>query len=211
MSHLPIILLGAGGHARVVLDVLGLCGYVLAGVSAPELMRGSRWQGVEVLGADERVLRLEADQLLLVNGVGVIPGQSVRRTVHDRFSEKGYRFISLVHPSAIVSTSVELAESVQVMAGAIVQPGSRIATGVVVNTGARIDHDCQIGEHAFIGPGATVCGDVRVEAGGFIGAGAVLLPGVTVERNAVVGAGAVVVRTVQAGATVMGNPAGRVS
>lgn len=211
MIRLPVLLLGAGGHARVVLDVLGMCGQTLVGVSAPELIRGSCWQGIEALGDDEDVLRMEAEQVLLANGIGVVPGQSVRRMVHGHFAEKGYRFISLIHPSAVVSASVELGEGVQVMAGAIIQPGSQIAIGVVVNTGVRIDHDCQIGEHAFIGPGVTVCGDVRIEAGAFIGAGAVLLPGVTVKKDAVVGAGAVVVRTVEVGATVVGNPAGRVS
>jgi sugar O-acyltransferase (sialic acid O-acetyltransferase NeuD family) len=194
-----------------VLDVLRLCARTLVGVSAPELLRGSYWNGIEAFGDDDDVRLFQTEQVLLANGIGVIPGQSVRRVVHDRFVGEGYRFITLVHPSAVLSASVELAEGVQVMAGAIVQPGCRIASGVVVNTGARIDHDCQIGEHAFIGPGVTVCGDVLIEAGAFIGAGAVLLPGVTVEANAVVGAGAVVVRTVQAGATVMGNPAGRVS
>lgn len=211
MSTLPVVLLGAGGHAHVVLDVIGLSAYVLAGVSAPELVRGSRWLGVEVLGGDEDVLCLDCDAVLLANGIGVIPGQSVRRRVHRHFVGRGYRFISLVHPSAVIAAQVVIDEGVQVMAGVIIQPGCRLATGVVVNTGARIDHDCDIGEHAFIGPGATLCGDVRIEAGAFVGAGAVVLPGVTVKKDAVVGAGAVVVRTVETGVTMVGNPAVRVS
>jgi len=194
-----------------VLDVIGLSAYALAGVSAPELVRGSRWLGVEVLGGDEDVFCLDCEAVLLANGIGVIPGQSIRSRVHRDFVAQGYRFISLIHPSAVAATQVEMEEGVQVMAGAIIQPGCRLATGVIVNTGARIDHDCQIEEHAFIGPGATVCGDVRIESGAFIGAGAVVLPGVTVKKDAVVGAGAVVVRTVEAGATVVGNPAVRVS
>ncbi|WP_417706270.1 NeuD/PglB/VioB family sugar acetyltransferase [Pseudomonas sp.] len=211
MSALPVVLLGAGGHAHVVLDVIELSVYALAGVSAPELVRGSRWLGVEVLGGDEDVLRLGCETVLLVNGIGVIPGQSVRARVHRHFVGRGYRFISLIHPSAVIAAQVAMDEGVQVMAGVIIQPGCRLATGVIVNTGARIDHDCEIGEHAFIGPGATVCGDVRIEAGAFIGAGAVVLPGVTVKKDAVVGAGAVVVRTVETGVTVVGNPAVRVS
>lgn len=211
MTTLPIVLLGAGGHAHVVLDVISLNGYALAGVSAPELMRGNRWQGIEVLGGDEAVLRLDREAVLLANGIGAAPRQSIRSRVHCHFSGQGYRFVSLIHPSAVTAAQVEMGEGVQIMAGAVIQPGCRLATGVIVNTGARIDHECQLEKDVFIGPGATLCGDVRIEAGAFVGAGAVVLPGVTVKKNAVVGAGAVVVRTVEAGATVVGNPAIRVS
>ncbi|MGE7991587.1 NeuD/PglB/VioB family sugar acetyltransferase [Pseudomonas sp. NPDC089554] len=211
MSGLPVLLLGAGGHARVVLDVLKLCGHDLVGVSAPELAKHNGWYGLEAVGGDEDVLCSDTQQVLLANGIGVIPGQTLRIRVHQRFRQHGYRFVSVVHPSAVVAASCELGEGVQIMAGAIVQPGCRIAGGVVVNTGALVDHECHVEELAFIGPGATLCGQARVEGGAFIGAGAVLLPGVTVKRNAVVGAGAVVVDTVDAGTTVVGNPARRVS
>lgn len=211
MSSLPILLLGAGGHARVVRNVICLRGLALTGVCAPELAKGSDWQGLAAVGGDEDVLQLGAQQILLANGIGVVPGQTVRARVHERFHGYGYRFVTLVHPSAVVAECVELGKGVQVMAGAVIQPGSRIADGVVVNTGALVDHECHVAQHAFIGPGATLCGQVQVEAGAFIGAGAVVLPGVTVKRNTVVGAGAVVVHTVEAGTTVVGNPARCVS
>ncbi|QXH48304.1 NeuD/PglB/VioB family sugar acetyltransferase [Pseudomonas xanthosomatis] len=211
MSSLPVVLLGAGGHARVVRDVIGLRGLTPVGVSAPELAKGIAWHGLVAVGDDDAVLQMGGQQVLLANGIGVIPGQAVRVRVHQRFQAQGFRFVTLVHPSAVLAACVELGEGVQVMAGAVIQPGSRIADGVVVNTGALVDHECHIEQHAFIGPGATLCGQVRVEARAFIGAGAVVLPGVTVKRNTVVGAGAVVVCTVEAGTTVVGNPARCVS
>jgi len=207
MKQLPVLLLGAGGHARVVLDLLVLRGYRLAGVFAPELELGGQWFGVNSLGGDEAVAAFSPDQVLLVNGLGAVPGQNTRQSVQRRFVDQGYRFISLIHPSVIVAQSAEIADGVQLMAGSVIQPGVRIGAATVVNTGARIDHDCCLGEHVFVGPGAIACGDVSIQTGVFIGAGAILLPGVTIGTGAVVGGGAVVVNSVEAGMKVVGNPA----
>lgn len=206
-SERPVVLLGAGGHARVVLDVLRLRGYRILGVCAPELPAGSQWQGLEVLGDDAALEALGADEIWLANGIGLVPRGMARRRVQNAYSARGYSWLTLEHPSSQRASASSLADGVQLMAGAVVQPGCRLEAGVVVNTRATVDHDCQLAEHVFVGPGAVLCGAVTADRGAFIGAGAVVLPGIHLGEDAIIGAGAVVTRSVEAGCTAVGNPA----
>lgn len=207
MNDAKAILLGAGGHARVLLDLLDLQAFSVSGVTAPELESGQEWFGITVLESDKGVTGYPVDEVLLVNAVGGIPGQRIRQRLYTEFKGLGFRFATLQHPSSIVSRSADLAEGVQLMAGSIVQSGVKIGVNALVNTRASIDHDCVIGAHAFIGPAVTLCGDVQVGEGAFIGAGAVVLPGVQIGAGAIVGAGAVVIRSVAKDIKVVGNPA----
>ena len=207
MNERPVLLLGAGGHAQVILAMLKDKGYQIVGVSAPELKSESYWNGIRVIGDDNDVLAFAPQKVILANGVGVVAGGKLRSIVHARFMDNNYDFVSLMHSSAVVDASVELAAGVQIMAGAVVQPKCRIDAGVVVNTGAIIDHDCWLSSRSFIGPGVTLCGGVCIEEDVFVGAGAVVLPGINIGKRAVVGAGAVVTRSVKCDAMVVGNPA----
>lgn len=207
MNDAKAILLGAGGHARVLLDLLDLQAFDIVGVTAPELVSGKEWFGIAVLDFDKNVTGFPINEVLLINAVGGIPGQRIRQRLYTEFKDMGFRFATLQHPSSIVSRSAELAEGVQLMAGSILQPGVKIGVNVLVNTRASIDHDCVIGAHAFIGPAVTLCGDVQVGEGAFIGAGAVVLPGVQIGAGAIVGAGSVVIRSVAKDMRVVGNPA----
>lgn len=206
-SSRAVVLLGAGGHARVVLDVLRLRGHRVIGVCAPELSAGSQWQGVVALGDDAALESLDPGEVWLVNGIGPVPGTMARQRVQQAGSARGFRWLTLEHPSSIRATDASLADGVQLMAGAVVQPGCCLEVGVVVNTRATVDHDCRLGEQVFVGPGATLCGAVEACNGVFIGAGAIVLPGIRLDEGAIIGAGAVVTRSVKAGCTVVGNPA----
>jgi len=206
-SRPVVVLLGAGGHARVVLDVLRLRGHQVIGVCAPELPAGSQWQGLSALGDDAALEALDPAEIWLVNGIGSIPGSMARWRVQEGCSARGYRWLALDHPSSVRAADVSLAEGVQLMAGAVIQPGCRLDAGVVVNTRATVEHDCQLDEHVFVGPGAVLCGDVKAGRGVFIGAGAIILPGIHLGEGAIIGAGAIVTRSVEAGCTAVGSPA----
>ena len=197
-----LILIGAGGHARVLLALAQALGHRLLGVIDPVLAREglTSWQSVAVLGDDDALLARDPAAAGLINGVGQLPRQRARRSVHERFCAAGFHFPVLVHPHAWVAPDVALAEGVQVMAGAVVQPDCRIGAGSTVNTGARIDHGCDVGAHVHIAPGAVLCGEVRVHDGAFVGAGAILLPGVTVGAGATVAAGSTLSQHLAAGA-----------
>lgn len=204
----PLIVIGAGGHARVLIDALRRTNrHILFATDTDPALEGRDVFGVRVEGPDERVFDHDPNAVELVNGVGSVAAPTNRQRVFERFTERGYPFASVVHPNAVVAESVELAEGVQVMAGAVIQAGARIGPNCLVNTGVSIDHDAVIAAHVHVAPGATLSGGVTVGETTHVGAGAVIIQQVAIGRNAVVGAGAVVVRDVPDGVTVVGVPA----
>lgn len=202
-----IVLLGCGGHGRVVLDALLEGGSKPVGIVDPLLRAGELVFGIPVLGNDEVLLERGCGSTRIVNGVGCVPRSTKRIDVYNRWSSNGFDFVSVCHPRATVSANARIGRGVQVMAGAVAQCGTEIGENAVVNTRASIDHDCRLGSHVFIGPGAVLCGNVTVGSGAFVGAGAILLPGVAVGAAAVVGAGSIVTRDVPPHTLVIGNPA----
>lgn len=199
-------MLGAGGHARVLHALLVANGHELAGVCDPGFATQGApvWLGVPVLGADDALLKFPPSEVVVINGLGQLVGDSRRQELFRRFSGLGYAFPPLVHPAAWVAPGVMLAPGVQVMAGVVIQPNCSIGANTIVNTRAGIDHDCRIGAHVHIAPGATLCGGVAVGDGAFVGAGATIIQGITVGAKAVIGAGATVVRNLRDGAQVLG-------
>jgi sugar O-acyltransferase (sialic acid O-acetyltransferase NeuD family) len=202
-----LYLIGAGGHGMVVLDALLASGVPIKGILDPAFAVGTHRLGIPVLGGDEVLEGLDPGDAVLANGIGAVPYAASRMSVHDRFKEKGFDFVNVVHPSAIVGRSVHLGEGCQLMAGAILQPGVSLGDGVVINTRSSIDHDSLIADHVFVSPGVVLCGGVVVEGGAFIGAGATVLPAVKIGARSVVAAGSVVIRQIPPGTVVAGNPA----
>lgn len=192
---LPVIVLGYGGHAAVVIDALQQMGRVILGAVGPAAHEGTRpcdIAGVTVLGDESELAQYPPDTVELAHGVGGGNVMSRRRLLFEMWRARGYRFASVIHPSAVISPHVLMSEGVQIMAGAIVQARSRLDTNTLVNTGASIDHDCLIGEHAHIAPRVTLCGNVTVGAGTLVGAGSVVAPGCHIAADVLVRAGTVV-------------------
>lgn len=202
-----VIVLGGGGHARVVLDAARQAGASVVGFTAPEADPGELL-GAPYLGTDEVLNDYQPDRIRLLNGIGLLPGgEKVRERLFSRLEEEGYLFKELVHPRATMSSSAGIEQGAQVMMGACVQTRARLGKNCIVNTGATVDHDCRISAHAHIAPGATLAGDVRVGRGAFVGAGATVVQGVEIGDYGVVGAGAVVLDSVAPHSTVAGSPA----
>lgn len=202
-----LILVGCGGHGRVVIESLILSGRQISGIVDPELAIGSDIDGVPVVGGDDRLEDEDPAETSLAIGVGRIPLRTDhRKKLFDRLSER-WAVIGTTHPCSIVSADSLLGSANQILAGAVVQRGVRTGVNCVVNTRASIDHDSLLGDHVFVGPGATLCGNVTVGASAFIGAGAVILPGIAIGQDAVVAAGSVVTRDVGSATVVAGNPA----
>ncbi len=207
-AYKALVLLGAGGHAKVLLAQARALGKQVTGVCDPLLVQqGVReWRGLPVLGGDEALEALSPEDIGLINGVGQTVGGAVRRQIYERFRSHGFVFPSLVHPAAWVAVETSLGDGVQVMAGAILQPDCEIGENVIINTRAGIDHDVCIGAHVHVAPGATVCGGARIGAGAIIAAGATVIQGVVVGENAVVGAGATLVRGLPTCEVLLGAP-----
>lgn len=205
---MPVILIGAGGHAKVLIEALRLANIPIVGiVDAQPDLRGTSILGVPVVGGDDVIDRHSPEQVMLVNAIGSIRQPERRVSLFETYHRKGYRFQSVVHPSAVISLETLLGEGAQVMAGVIIQPGVRVCRNTIVNTRTSIDHDCIICDHAHLAPGVTLSGGVTVGRGSHIGAGATVIQGITIGSGSMVGAGAVVIRDVPDGATVMGVPA----
>ncbi len=192
-AALPVVVLGGGGHARVLMDALCLCGVTIQGYSDPRQAPGARGPfGAASLGGDEAVEALGPERVRLVNGIGSTRDTALRRDAFARFAALGFRFATIVHPAAIVAPDVELGEGAQVMAGAVLQTGSRIGADAIVNTRASIDHDCRIGAHAHIAPGAVLSGGGVVGEGSHVGTAATIIQSITIGERCTIGAGAVV-------------------
>jgi len=204
----PCILIGAGGHAKVLVDCLLRAGVPIQGfVERDAALHGRTVCGLPVLGGDAELARLTARGAWLVNAIGSTGAPGQRRGVFERLKREGYEFLTVVHPSAVLGTGVRLSEGAQLMAGVVIQPDSVIGENALVNTGARIDHDCAIGAHAHVAPGCVLSGNVRVGDETHLGTGAAVIHGITIGSRCLVAAGAVVVRDVADGARVMGVPA----
>lgn len=204
----PAILVGAGGHALVLLDALLLIhAPVLGLVDADPSAAGRKLLGCVVLGDDE-VLRAHAPgSIRLVNAIGSTSSMQLRKLVYERLQGTGHSFTGVLHPSAVVSRHASVAPAAQIMAGAVVQACASIGENTIVNTGATVDHDCSIGAHVHLAPGVTLSGDVQVGDETHVGAGATVIQGVRIGARCTVGAGAVVLSDVVDGTTVSGMPA----
>lgn len=188
----PIVLLGAGGHGRVVLDMVKACGGRLAAVVDPAEQLAPVFAGcVHVSDDADLSTHFTPADCVLLNGLGMMPGAGGRRRkfLYLQFVGAGYRFLTLIHPSAVVSPTASLGQGAQVMAGAVVQCGAYIGSNAIINTRASVDHDSRVGDHAHVAPGAVLCGGVGVGEGVLVGAGAVLLPGDEIAPGEVVPAG----------------------
>jgi len=201
----PFVLLGAGGHARVLAALARAAGYSVLGVCDPVLAANdvSRWEDMDVLGDDHALDRLAPDRVVLMLGLGKLTTDNSREYLYAFWRARGYLFPPLVHPAAWVASDVMLSDGVQVMAGAVIQPGCEIAENSIVNTRVGIDHDCHIGRDVHLAPGSTLCGSVTVEDAAFIGAGASVIQGVRIGKRAVVGAGVTLTRDLEPNTTVI--------
>ncbi|NOX49781.1 MAG: acetyltransferase [Gammaproteobacteria bacterium] len=188
----PVIILGAGGHAKVVAEALLQAGVNIVGYVDPGMPSGSECFGIRVLGDDSVLSSFAADDIVLVNGIGSMPGEQSRFEVASRMREKGFSFSKVIHPSAVIGGDVVLEEGVQVMAGVVIQPGTHVGQDTIINTGALIDHDCRIGSNCHIAPGVTLSGGVLVDVGAHLGTGATVIQNISIGKNSLVAAGSVV-------------------
>ena len=201
-----VLLIGAGGHAKVVLDAMLAKGQfeVLGLLDTDPSRCGARVLGVPVLG-DETLLQQEAyerSSLFLCIG-----DNEQRLVIAARYEATSRRFASVSHPTASLGREVEIGDGTVVLAAAVVNAGTSIGAHCIVNTCASIDHDCRLADGVHVSPGARLAGGVCVGRGAHIGIGASVLPGVSIGALAKVGAGAVVLSDVPEGVTVVGVPA----
>ena len=200
-----LILLGAGGHGKVVADIAQLMqkwvNIEFLDDKFPVLTHVASWR---VSGKLNEFMNLPADR----TDFGVTVGENdLRVKFIQRLLETGLDLPSLVHPTAFINDSIELGDGTVVMSQAAINIDSRIGNGCVINTGATVDHDCILANGVHLSPGGHLAGDVRIGDRSWIGIGATVNCGITIGNDVMVGAGAVVINDIEDGLTVVGNPA----
>ena len=200
MHSKPLYLLGASGHAKVILESLEASGKEAIGLfddnpAIKELL------GLGVIGLIKDAADITGSSFIVSIG-----NNKIRKRIAESYT---FQYDTAVHPSAILSPSCTLDKGTVVMAGVVVNAGTTIGKHAILNTHCSVDHDCVLDDYVHVSPGATLAGNVKVGEGSQIGAGACIIPGLTVGKWAVIGAGAVIIRDVPDYAVVVGNP-GRV-
>jgi UDP-perosamine 4-acetyltransferase len=203
------VVLGGGGHAKVVIDALQECGIPLRGILDPRTdLHGTVVMGVPVLGGDDLLASLKAEgSTSFVLGLGSVGRNPNRQSLFELGLQAGLSPQTVIHPAAVCSKFSSIGEGAVVFANAVINAGARIGINAIVNTGAIVEHDCSLGDHAHIASGARMSGNVHIGSGAFVGAGATIKQGVSIGRGAVIGAGSLVLRDVPADVTVVGVPA----
>lgn len=203
-----VIVFGAGGHAKVVIDALEKQANVpeiLVFDDNPDLW-GKQLLGYPVIGNLDELLNQGSglDIEYVVVAVGNI---SHHLKVAGTLEYNGIQLGNVIHPTAVVSKGVEVGYDTVLFANTVVNADSKIGNHVIINTGATVDHDCNISDGVHIAPGVNICGGVTIGYGSFIGTGSVVIPGVRIGRQVVVGAGSTVLSDIKDGMTVVGSPA----
>lgn len=197
-----VLLVGAGRFAEEVTDVALDAGYQVRG-----------WiEGLDMTRADPEIdppivwVDVQADH---EPGLPIVPaiGSVQRRALVERLVGEGRQLATIIHPSAVVARSAELAPGCVVFPNCVIGARTKIGAGTIVNRGVLLGHHTRIGSGCFLGPGANVAGGVTVGDGVYLAMGSIVRDERTIGDGATVGAGAVVVRDVEPGTTVVGLPA----
>ena len=202
-----LVIFGSGGHAKVVAEaaLARSPNRKLVVLDDDPSSRGRQLLGFPVTGGREALADLPGTPVAL--GVG---DNAARWRLLEWLREQDASLESVVHPSAVVGTTVEIGPGAFIAAGTVLIAEARIGAGAIINTSASVDHDCRIGEAAHIAPGVHLCGNVKVGARTLLGVGTSVRPGISIASDVVVGAGAVVVSDIDSAGTYVGNPARRV-
>lgn len=206
-----VVIIGAGGHAQVIADILmaaaraGAQDQVVGFVDDDRSIHGSLVMGLPVFGGTDMLPSIDHGAAI----VGIGDNRS-RARLFDQLVAAGETLAIAVHPTAVLAQGVVPGPGSVVCAGAIVNTGAVLGANVALNTACSVDHHNVIGDHVHIGPGAHLAGQVRVGCGAFVGIGATVSPRVSIGDWSIVGAGAVAIRSVDSGSVVAGVPARRI-
>ncbi len=203
-----MILIGGGGHCRVVIDVLNTLKIVPYGIFDDDrTYHGEKIMGITVLGAIDE-FRDYAGKVEYA--VITITDPTTRQRLSRKCHEMSLKLRGFTHPSATISSFASISSKAQICSGCVINPSSLIKDHAIINTGAIIEHDTIIGEYSHVAPGARILGGAKIGDQCLIGASATVLPKVNVGKGAVVGAGAVVIQNVEDYSKYVGIPAKKV-
>lgn len=202
-----IVVIGGGGHAKVLVGVLKKLGYRTVGYT--DLKNGGTILGAPYLGNDDVLQKLAHEKLQshAVIGVGKVDMSELRVRLASEVRVLGFELPVIVSPHAVVNEEVELSPGTVVFDGVVVNSGTTAGELCILNTNSTVEHDCRLGDNVHVGPGATISGGVTIGPNCMIGAGSTVSHGVTICADCMIGAGSTVVRDITTRGTYAGNPA----
>lgn len=196
-----MVIIGAGGHAKVIIATAQALGIAVRGIYDDDpAVTGQQVLGTPVLGTCRDIDAADGCTAILAIG-----SNDIRRCLAQQLD--GLAWATLIHPAATVHDSVRLGPGCVVFAGAVIQPDAVLGAHVIVNTGSSVDHDCRIGDFVHIAPGARLAGNVRVGEGSLMGIGSCAAPGIGIGASTIVGAGAAVTDDIPDAVMAAGVPA----
>jgi sugar O-acyltransferase (sialic acid O-acetyltransferase NeuD family) len=203
-----ILLIGVGGHCKVVLDALfSIKAHEVAGIIDLKNLVGTKILGVPIIGTDSDLPRFfKAGIKNCFIAVGSIGNPQKRVKLYNLAKKIGFTFPNVVSPSALVSSQAILGHGNYIAPGAIINVGAKIGSNCIVNTGAIIEHDCIVGDFVHLSPGSILNGDVNIGASSHISTGTVVIQSLEIGTNVIVGAGSVVTKNVRKNTIAYGNP-----
>lgn len=202
LKNKPVIIIGAGGHAKVVASCAIESGYHVIGFLDDDTNKHrNKIFSLPIFGSIDILKSGKYEHAIL--GIG---DNKKRKALYDQYKDC-CNWISVKDPFSYIHSSVEIGEGSVIFAGAIVQPDTYIGSHVIINTGARIDHDCKIEDFVHIAPGCNLAGRVYVQEGAFLGIGCSIIPNITIGKWSIAGAGSVIVKNVAELSEVKGVPA----
>lgn len=200
-----IYLIGAGGHAKVILALLEEQGRKCLGIyDDDKALWGKMLSGIPVIGSIKELP--DKNDISAVIAVG---NNNTRKQIAGKFHNLHWE--TLIHPHSWVHKSVKIQEGTVIFAGVVIQPDVCIGKHTIINTSASIDHDCHIGNYCHIAPGCHLAGGVNIEDNTFLGVGTTVIPSISITSNTTIGAGAAVVDNITHSGTYIGVPARLVS
>lgn len=190
-----INLFGASGHAKVIMDIIEAQGNEVGCLYDDNPHYGNIHGKVVQKITDDVIVR----EPLIVS----IGSCQIRKNITERYK---VAYAMAIHPSAIISKSVQIGEGCVIMPATVINADVRIGKHCIINTKASIDHECQIDDYVHIAPGCTLSGQVCIGEGSWIGVGTCVKQGIHIGRNCMIGAGSVVVKDIPDNVVACGNP-----
>jgi len=203
-----ILLLGGGGHCKVVIDTITAVGeYSIAGIIDVREKVGSVINNVPVIGTDQMIADIFRQGIThACITVGSVGNPQKRISLYRILKKIGYSFPNLVHPDAILAPSVSMGEGNYIAPRVIINSDVQLRNNCIINTGAIIEHDCILGDFVHIAPGAVLSGAVRVGNYSHVGAGSSVIENITIGEDTIIGAGSAVVHSISSKVVAYGNP-----
>jgi sugar O-acyltransferase (sialic acid O-acetyltransferase NeuD family) len=203
-----IVLVGAGGHAKVIIDIIkSRSNYEIVGVTDKDYSYGDFVLDIPIIGDDsilEELFNTGVKNAFIC--VGALQDILVRDKIYMKLKDIGFNIPVLIHKDSIVSQYAEISAGTCVMAGAIINPGACVGENCIINTGAVIEHDSKVQRNTHISPRVCIAGGVSIGSGTHVGMGSCIIQGVHIGSNVIIGAGAVVICNIEDNVTAVGIP-----